>query len=252
MATSFSFIPYKVNDEIHVSVFLTSLHIPINTVEGTIIFSTSTLQFKRSIDAGSPISVWLQRPTYSSGTIAFAGSIPGGIQTKGVPVMTLVFTQLREGDAKITMDNTRVLAHDGFGTEQKISISPLSFETNQVMQKKEKVVDIDPPEEFSVDVVSEKAFGISERIVVFATQDKGSGVREFKVREGFFGTETTAEGMYSLQSPFTWIVFVKAIDHDGNFRVQKTIDVPPILWVIILFGFMLLLAGILWLKKASR
>lgn len=89
----------------------------VNAVEGTITYPKTTLQATTISTDGSIITLWAEQPAINAdqGTVRFAGGITGGFSGKG-KIMSVQFRALQAGRARVTIEDSSVLAHDGLGT----------------------------------------------------------------------------------------------------------------------------------------
>jgi hypothetical protein len=97
---------------------------PVNVFAGEVNFSQDVLDVV-SIDYNTSIAdLWTQEPWYSKGEgrLIFAGGTTkaGGFVGEGA-IMSVTFKTLKVGEGKITTSNTRILQHDGLGTDSEIA-----------------------------------------------------------------------------------------------------------------------------------
>ena len=84
----------------------------------------------------------------------------------------------------------------------------------------EMKADTEPPEDFTPAIVNDPNVFDGKYFLVFATQDKGTGVDHYEVREGRWGWFREAESPYLLkQQKISRDVYVKAVDSAGNERI---------------------------------
>lgn len=98
-------------------------NIAVNAFAGDIFFNTEVLKVK-SIDYNTSIAdLWAERPWYSNGegSINFAGGTtrPGGFTGTDI-LLTITFETKQPGAGQISLDNARILQHDGFGTDAQL------------------------------------------------------------------------------------------------------------------------------------
>jgi hypothetical protein len=91
------------------------------------------------------------------------------------------------------------------------------------------ILDFDPPEPFEIHLIRDPNLFGNRFAIVYTTQDKGSGIDHYEVREkflGLFGDWKLAKSPYELthQSLFG-IIEVKAIDRVGLEQIERI--VPP-------------------------
>ncbi len=106
---------------VHVQI---SSEIPVNVFQGLIAFDSTRLQVER-IDYNTSIAtLWAEEPWYENGdgTISFIGgtTIAGGFVGTG-DLITITFRSTRPGTAAVTLRETRVLKHDGLGTDAAVT-----------------------------------------------------------------------------------------------------------------------------------
>lgn len=109
----------KVDETIQVSVVV-SAGVPVNVFKGLVRFNPNTLVVS-AIDYNTSIAnLWAEEPWYSNGegTINFIGGTtnPGGFLGEG-SLVTITFRAIALGESRITMDEARILKHDGLGSE---------------------------------------------------------------------------------------------------------------------------------------
>jgi hypothetical protein len=98
----------------------------VNAFAGVLEFDETTLEVA-SIDYNTSIAdLWTQEPwfTKGDGTIAFAGGTtrPGGFTGKG-SLLTVTFTGKNATTTPLTLTGTRILKHDGLGTDAQLRTS---------------------------------------------------------------------------------------------------------------------------------
>lgn len=96
---------------------------PVNVFKGVMHFDTSRLHIER-IDYNTSIAdLWAEEPWYSNGdgTLSFIGGTthPGGFTGTG-SLITVTFKTQGVGPAPISLEEVRVLKHDGLGTDVPI------------------------------------------------------------------------------------------------------------------------------------
>lgn len=135
-----------VGDQFTVDVMVMS-QIPVNVFAGVIEFDPDLLQVA-SIDYNTSIAdLWAEKPWYENGagTINFAGGSTqsGGFRGTG-NLIRITFETKREGNAKLTLHEPRILIHDGLGTDSTL---PTSIDTivsigtpNLIVQSNTKTV----------------------------------------------------------------------------------------------------------------
>ena len=251
----------KVNQLFEVGVFINTDGESINAVEGKIVFPEKLLKLKEIRDGNSIINFWIERPKVSNGEVLFSGITPGGFIDKQGLIFSVVFQARQAGRGSVEIREIKALLNDGKGTATNTSISNLELVISgstaaappPVIENK----DTDLPEAFEPMVASDSAIFDGKYFLVFATQDKGSGIGHYEVREKFWAGFVTAASPYLLQNQrLDKKIFVKAIDKSGNERVVMLPPQKPLPWyrhyAIFAILLVLIVVGFLLKKLWSR
>lgn len=93
---------------------------PVNVFKGLITFDSDVIQISSINYNTSLIDLWAEEPWYSNGegTLSFTGgtTITGGFTGKGI-LFTITFTAKSPGQATLSMQEIRILKHDGLGSD---------------------------------------------------------------------------------------------------------------------------------------
>jgi hypothetical protein len=247
----------------------------INAVEGKIIFPSELLKLKEIRDANSIVNFWIDKPKLESdGQIAFSGITPGGYRGSQGLLLTLIFVSKKEGGGVIELQNAKTLLNDGNGTEAALSITPYQFTISQAVSAPSvppaapSIIDKEPPESFVPEIGQNPTILNGKWFLVFATQDKGSGIDHYEVKEArqkifdIFSKWVTAESPYLLEDQeLRSYVFIKAVDKAGNERIESVSPKNPLRWyenyenwLIIILGLLVAFAikKLLWRKYSKR
>ncbi len=266
------------NQDSKVDVIVDSEGQSLNAFEGTVSFPDSLLSIKQILNGNSIVSFWIEQPhlTSSTGsgiaTISFSGITPGGFQEvpglsteKQGNLFSIIFSPKKEGMAEINADNVRILLGDGLGTPAKVSVKPLSLNIgSQTGMAAPIAKDFNPPEEFHPQVVSDPSIFNGQYFLVFAADDKESGIDHYEVLETWFNGTPSNAGWATAESPYlikdqslAKYILVKAVDKFGNYRIETMTPVHPeiryeyyLLWSIIIL-IILIIGSLLW-KKLRR
>jgi hypothetical protein len=122
----------------------------VNAFAGVLEFDENTLMVA-SIDYNTSIAdLWTQEPwfTKGNGTIAFAGGTtkPGGFTGRG-SLLTVTFTGKKVATTPLTLTGTRILKHDGLGTDAQLRTSLDALFTIKPMPSSGAVISQSKPEE---------------------------------------------------------------------------------------------------------
>ena len=244
-----------------VGVFLNTEAEPINAVEGTVVFPTDSLELLDIRDAGSVLTLWIERPHLTQGAqtseVSFAGVVPGGYFGREAYLFSLVFQAKQTASVTIGTLDERVLLNDGKGTEATLQRAPLVLNIKEVSEIPEYLppYDTEPPEPFVFEVTRDPNVFDNKWFVVFATQDKISGIDHYEILEEeqkgsfrrLFGKRTwrIGESPYLLQDQtLKSYITVKAIDRAGNERIASVLPQNPLEWYENYFIWAIIIIGI--------
>ncbi len=224
----------------------------LNAVEGRLIFPADKLLIKEIRDGNSIINFWVEKPRLeASGVILFSGITPGGFSGANNNIFSVVFEAKNTGIASVALQNTKALKNDGLGTETALLTrdTTVSIKPGDSNVRKEILTDGEPPEDFNPTIESTPNIFDGKYFLVFATQDKISGIANYKVREGEWGWFRVAESPYLLKhQSLDRKIFVKAVDKVGNERITMLNAQQQVPWyrhyavigilLVIVFGFL--------------
>lgn len=252
-----------VGDKVTVQVRVDTELQTINAIESTVTFPSDLLAYEASDDSDSVVSLWVEKPQLVGvSDLHFSGVTPGGFIEANAQVLTLMFTVIATGQAFLTIGDTALLLHDGSGTaasvaKQSLHISVINGPSAITMQ----TVDTEIPEHFVPTVLIDLDVFDGRPALIFATNDKGSGIDTYEVREGWWGRSITAQSPYEIiHQSLDTVFYVKAIDRAGNVRAETFYPhnwrpwykAPEILGtILVLCVLMLGLVG-MWYRRQYR
>jgi hypothetical protein len=215
-------VSVKVGEEFLTDVIVNSEE-SINALEGTLSFSADMLTVRRIQDGGSSVNFWLDEPGEDTpGKIVFSGITPGGFSGPNSLAFSILFVATQEGDAPLTIKNLRLLQNDGNATEVSSTALRAVIHIDRGDSRTRKITEADtiPPEDFTPTIASNPSIFDGKYFLTFATQDKGTGIDHYEVREGTWGWFRKAESPYLLlHQKLDKDIYVKAVDGVGNERV---------------------------------
>jgi len=251
----------------------------INAIEGSIIFPKNLLEIKEIYTGSSIIKFWVERPQMNA-EIKFSGVIPGGFSGVLSPyykggrpgkVFSLIFAAKTEGVGNVAIKNAKVLLNDGQGTEADVRISNFQFLiSNQIPSSTFQAPsskDTNPPELFTPEIARDPDIFNDKWFLVFAAQDKDSGVDYYEIAEkrGSNITQNYAELRWqAAESPYLLedqklksYTYVRVIDKAGNTRI---VYLPPTVpwykkwpvYILVGLGLVVVLLLIRWLWRKSK
>jgi len=211
----------------------------INAVEGKIVFQADLLELKEIRDGNSIINFWIDpvRNCVSNGverpdSICFSGIIPGGYLGEGF-IFSAIFQAKKEGAGIIEIQDAKALQNDGKGTPANTKIFNFQFSISKNISGPEfnAPKDTDPPEEFKPEIARDETLFDGKWFLVFATQDKGTGIDYYEVCEGSKKKCVSAESPYVLKDQkLKSYIYVKAVDKAGNERMAILPPQNPLKW----------------------
>lgn len=123
-AASFSIAPaggtYTVGSTFDVSLLLDTERETINAIQAVVGFPPDKLQLVSPATSNSIIQLWTAPPQFNNqtGRVELQGGIPKGVKLSNGLVLTLTFRVKSVGTAAVRfLDNSRILLHDGKGTD---------------------------------------------------------------------------------------------------------------------------------------
>ncbi|HRH23657.1 MAG TPA: cohesin domain-containing protein [Candidatus Magasanikbacteria bacterium] len=219
-----------------VGVFLNTNDKTINAFEGEITFPSDMVTLGEVRDGNSMVSLWVEKPHLTSpGVVSFSGITPGGFSGPQGYLFSLIFESTDFGTFTIESRNENVYLNDGEGTKTEVTRSPITLTATLTSSTEAiflSVRDTEPPESFSVTLVTDSHVFDGKHTIVFTTQDKGGGVSGYQVAEYHrpfwkFSTDVSKLSWVTAQSPYLLhdqklrsVVYVKALDYSGNERVS--------------------------------
>jgi GxxExxY protein len=237
-----------VDQNLEFNVSLSAPEESINAIRGEVGFPTEILELKEIKDSNSIISLWLEKPHREGDKVVFAGIIPGGFNGINGQLFSLLFRTKKEGSGVIELRNMESFLNDGRGTPAPLTLFQLAFTVKKggmvipILSKE----DTEPPESFTPEVAREETLFDGKWFLVFATQDKASGVDHYEVLETrnrgqgtrigqrigkWLGWWKKAESPYVLRDQgLRSFIFVKAVDKAGNERIVKINPQNPLPW----------------------
>jgi hypothetical protein len=223
---------YDLHDRFSADVYFGTDSENINAVETNISFDQSKLNLVDIVDSDSMVNFWIEKKSMP-GSVSLSGIIPGGFRGENGKIVSLVFETISSGSATIHIDNAAAFLNDGMGTSEFVSSTDNEIAiSNQLSQHAGQsdlyLGDTYPPELFQAEVSQSPSLFNNKWFLVFSTEDKGSGIKEYRIKEArfrvlmFFKSWSPVESPYLLRDQgLTSFVAVKAIDKAGNETIAK-------------------------------
>jgi len=247
---------FKVNQIFEVSLFLNTEDESINALEGKIVFPINLLELREIRNGNSIVNFWIERPEKEqTGEIVFSGIIPGGYNARRGLIFSMIFMAKMEGTGFIGIKEIKLLRNDEESTVLNVSILRLLFNVAGQIPLSEvsfpEIIDKDPPESFQPLVSQSQDMFEGKYFLVFATQDKGSGIGHYEVLESRKQKIEnrkweTAESPYLLKDQILEsYIYVKAVDKQGNERIEIIRPQKIARWYEITFWSIIILGAVL-------
>jgi hypothetical protein len=234
----------------------------LNAVEGVLHYPINNFELKEIRDGNSVINFWVEKKETGPGKIAFSGITAVGFKGTNQKILSVVFTVKNEGSAQIYIENAKLLLNDGEGSDALVSIFNTTLDIKKGLDntQKESLEDFEMPEYFNPEIISEENIAGGMNVLIFSTQDKGSGISHYEIKEGFFDTFKIAESPYVLKNQnLNKKISIKAIDLNGNERLveinavypdeQQVIFVKIILVLLAISTIVFIVKKIIWIRR---
>lgn len=214
----------SVGKNFELSVFVDSGNESVNAVSGELIFDQTFFRVKDLNSANSVINFWVENPSANNGIVNFSGIIPGGSRGKNLFIFKINFEPLKIGESIIGLKNIELFKNDGTGDLLTLKDFSKSFKIKgndgNTTTDLEQLIDTEPPESFSPEIGRDPEIFDNQYFLVFATQDKKSGVDHYEIREGFWGSFKVVTSPYLLKDQsLKKKIYIKAVDRAANERV---------------------------------
>ncbi|MDO8626394.1 MAG: hypothetical protein Q7K39_02975 [Candidatus Magasanikbacteria bacterium] len=233
-------------EPIKVSLMINTENDAINAVEGVIKFPAA-LEAVFVETTKSLVSFWVEEPRLDKVTVtggfrqvAFSGVMAGGVSTRAGHLFSLYLqptSSLALGETfLVQLTGVKAVTSNGLGTVVSSTVKNISFRLAETALATESITvpitsslisfDILPPMEFVPVLGRNETVFDNQWFVAFSTQDSGSGIDYYEVQEAF-STDNQDSVWVKAASPYLLKdqslkanIFVKAIDKNGNFRVE--------------------------------
>ena len=213
---------FHLGDVFTIDVVVNSEGQTLNAVATDVVFPNELLEYVKDNDAKSVLSLWVEDPELvETSTVHLSGITPGGFNEPDAQIVSLTFKVIGQGQGNIETSNAQLLLHDGLGTQAMVKAENVHVsivEGTSLLSV--NAVDDEDPENFTPTITSDPDVFNGAYFMTFATEDKGSGLHHFEVKEGLFGSYVVATSPYKLKHQSRDVkVYVKAIDANGNQRI---------------------------------
>jgi hypothetical protein len=192
----------------------------INAIEGKIEFPDS-VEIKEINDGNSIINFWLEKPRIEDKKyIVFSGIIPGGFTGVDKNLIKIIARQNNSSNGEIKVNYIKAVKNSSSVQYLNVKLNNLKLpiKTNDFV-KDDSTVENDSvlPELFTPAISEIGDSQNKQKVIIFATQDKGSGINHYEVKENYFDEYKSEESPYVLNDAIHYSkIYVKAIDNNKN------------------------------------
>lgn len=212
-------------DEVRLDVFLNTEGDTINTVMGKLSIPRDVFEVKEVLNGNSAVTLWVEAPNTddlsNTGSSTFAGIIPGGYRSERGYLFSIILKTRVAGKATIKLDDLNVIQNTADAKLERLANSNLQLGISREVGTYviSATTDEIAPENFRPLIAQDKDMFDGKYFAIFVTQDKGSGVDYFEVKEGRWGKYERGESPYILKNQNAdSVLYIKAVDKAGNSR----------------------------------
>lgn len=190
------------------------------------------LELVKTSNGNSVMSFWAEQPQFDSATrvLTFSGIMPGGFSGTG-RLLTLTLKADVPDTYPLSFDPSRTVLYQNGpnGILEPTSMQSLVLHAiTGTTSAPASIIDTAPPEAFTPVVTRDPQLYDGAWTLVFATQDKGSGIAYYEVSESPVRVAnpdtlswTKVESPYRLKDQLlAKYIYVRAIDEQGNIRTE--------------------------------
>ncbi len=240
----------------------------LNALEGVLVYPKEQLRLTDIRSGNSVVTFWVESPEDTDSGIRFAGIVPGGYRGERGEVLLLEFDVLSESELRFQLNEARALAHDGVGTPLSVSLAPkVLLEPHTSPSGFENGLDTIPPEPFEVTRTASPDLFDGQEVLIFATQDKQTGVQRYEISESLFFPYPQFLLRFvdfsSIRSPHVLTqeqkegyLFIRALDAEGNQRLvflsPNESIMEPWHYRVLAILVLLALSGAFYIRHARR
>ena len=199
----------------------------------------------------------------------FSGIIPGGFMGSASSVVGVILVPAASGTGVVGIQNVKLLRNDGKGSVIALATAgqTVTIGSSVAASSEEPLPSSTIPQEFIPTIAQDPNVYDGGYFLVFSTTDKGSGIDHYEVFEAPSGGSVQSSSPWHIAtSPYLLTdqslssdIYVRAVDHDGNFIVMKVPARYPRgrwnLWEllgIIVFAIIIVLLLFIWMRRRRR
>jgi hypothetical protein len=235
----------------------------MNSADILVDYNADLVSFAGYKDDDTLIKLWVNAPSGGDGQVHLSGIIPGGVPglydankpgLADVPLVRLLFVAKREGSARFSFIKTEILKNDGKGTalvhdqqNGEVTIKSNSSNNENINNNPDKGL----PERFDITFIESYFFSRTPSMIVFSTNDKESGIKEYKIKIGRGEWQDAKSPQPVSRGIFSRNVSIRAYDFYDNFR-DSSIIIPGFLSTKLLTIILALLVSCLFVYRVLK
>ena len=235
-----------IGEQFYIDLIIDSKDQSINTIKGSILFSSNSVSFVRAEEGKSVVDLWVEKPKLDNDQISFTGIISGGFQGFIDPfnpkdrlpglVVRLVFEPKKDGIVEFRTSTFSTNLNDGLGTEVEIPSTSKKVQIKNFTRQIKYTNDSDINPELNAYVIQDPNIYNNKNVLIFEATDKGTGIKNVKIKEG-------RRDWKEIESPYLLIdqsrhssVSLQATNFSGA-SISLNIDKVPYNWkYIVILG----------------
>ena len=275
-AAEFSWQPAEqtvgLNQQFSVRLLLAAPNQPVNALSGQVQWPADLVKLVSVNQGNSIVPLWITLAEHNN-SYEFSGLIPGGFDGMLSPlladkqagqILTLVFSAKQTGQGTIYLDQATVLLHDGQGTADQVTSTVLNItvqaEAMPELANNLAKIDKKAPEIFTPQLIQNPDIFAGQWTLIFATQDKGSGLAYFTVQEGEEEFSPVTSPYLIKDQDLNHQIIVRAVDQAGNVQEVVVQADKLAIWytsllfygIIIISLLLAILLYLLFIKKKAH
>lgn len=193
----------------------------INAIEGRLIIPESGFDVKDINDGNSSVNFWLEKPRLENNKyIVFSGIIPGGLTGDNKNLFKITIKQDQSTKGEVKVDYIKAIKNSSGVSYSNVKLNNLKLPiiTNTILNDSDtSIKDVVQPELFTPIISKINTSLNKQKVLIFATQDKGSGINHYEVKENYFDKFKTVESPYVLnKAMYVSKIYIKAVDNNKN------------------------------------
>ncbi|MFH0951459.1 MAG: hypothetical protein V1765_03240 [bacterium] len=245
------------NQQFSVRLLLAPAQQSVNAISGQVQWPSDLVELVSVNQGNSIVPLWITLVEHND-SYNFSGMIPGGFdgmlsplssQKQPGQILTLIFSAKQIGQGTVSLVEAEALLHDGQGTADQVTTSTLNFtvQDTAVPELVDNLPKLDKkaPEKFTPQLVQSPDLFDNQWVLIFATQDKGSGLAYYTVQEGDEEFSPVISPYLLKNQDLHEKIIVRAIDQAGNVQEVVVQADQSMIWYANPIFYGIIIAGVL-------